>query len=81
MKSAKFGFIIIIFWTSFLMWMGFANGILNGMHPITGTTSNGPNIIEVILDTIFYFGPHLSISLFLMFLYKNENIEFGDGKS
>jgi len=75
MKQATFGFIVLLFWITFIMWLGFANGILNGYHPVRGSTINGLDFIQVITDTLFYFLPHTIISCLLLFKYRNESLE------
>jgi len=74
MKSAKFGMMLLLFWVSFIMWLGFANGVWNGLHPMRGATSNF-DFMDIIYSTLFYFLPHLLITLGLLLKYRNDIIE------
>ena len=75
MKSATFGFIFLCFLMSFLMWLGFANGILNGLHPMTDVTRSF-DVMSIVYSTLFYFGPHLLISVVLLYRFRNEDLTF-----
>ena len=74
MKSAEFGMMLLVFWVSFIMWLGFASGTWNGLHPITSMTSNF-DFMDIIYSTLFYFGPHMLIALGLSYKYRNDVIE------
>ena len=76
MKSATFGFIVLCFWMSFIMWLGFANGILNGLNPMTEVTRSFNVMNDVVYPTLFYFGPHLLVSLGLLYRFRNEDLTF-----
>ena len=56
------------------MWMGFANGIINGLYPMSASTESF-DIFKVIWQTFFYFGPHLLISFLILKIYGNETFE------
>lgn len=67
-ENEKIMSIVILFWFSFLMWLGFANGVINGLYPIRGVTESF-DLFKVVWQTMFYFCPHLFISLVLVYKY------------
>jgi hypothetical protein len=56
------------------MWLGFANGIINGLNPVRGITESF-DVFKVFYETLFYFGPHLIIAILILVKYCDEPLE------
>ena len=69
MKNENVGLFAIMFFFTLIMWVSFANGLINSWYPITGTTSNY-NLLDGILQNLFYFLPHLIIGSLIIWKYK-----------
>ncbi len=72
-ENEKIMSMVLLFWISFLMWMGFANGVINGLYPIRGVTESF-DLFKVVWQTLFYFAPHLIISWILVYKYGTVKV-------